>query len=879
MQCGDDESYALVFSDKGLVRAQLEVFDANTKECIQTLDTPFPSGEIGRINSVQSFDVMFFAHPSTRPCKLTRKDKEGGGYEFSFEDNEFSPEPVLEWNTDSEHDINVFALPDEDLIQVKDDGSYYYPEGVVREAPTAEDITISYSYWTPTYNDPLKDDTVNIFGFAKTTNASKYQVGKTYVLPETISVYVKATYSGHTLGFTGATEVDGAPAPVDNSTLTVRFKYARVERLGTDGVYFYLGSVDFDTSYNYEMESIYGQNSVLVEKAEFGETVFYVALIDAPETEELTNEVYYKPISGNGFEIAFTIDGSNTNENISVGQIIALKYKTSLSETEMWDYESLPVGTTHTTIPPVDVLDTLPSKTASTGEELRPMTGGGYGDASEFFPVRGKVELKTEGVWSGIIELQKMDGESNLSTIARIVSENGLSNTSLERDIDEFGCSVRVACVRREKAYEIQKSVNNDGGVYTHTLCCDEGCQWTLTSADEQSAYLRVKEKRTLTSGLKCYIAEVIGGVGGSFATTSYALGAWSEKNGYPEHIAIYQERLVYAGNKSKPVTLWMSKTNVWDDFELGPDASSSITATLATEKYDKIQWILPNKNGIFVGTQYSEFSIGGSDGAVATADNITATVTSGIGSSGVSADTFGVATIMVKTGGKELHRIDYNTLSEESAGTQVSLLASHLFENDPVVDMFSIKAPSNMLFCLHESGKLSSLTYEPEYSVTGWAQHHVLGGIDSGCVLRNKGKDVLCLVVNSGGRYVLGELDLSSDVWVDDGEAYESSVITTPLKTTTGATTGGSYGKQQVIAGCDIYVGIGTKQFNVRLQGGDWIRIDNGLNELNVLRDFEAQRVEIPATSAWADEATVEIKSSTPYPLVIHAIGASVRA
>lgn len=888
MQCGDNESYALLFR-RGGERATLEIYDANTKELIQTLSTPFPGDGIDSIRSVQSFDVMFFAQPDTHPCKLTRKDKEDGGYEFSFEDNEFLPEPVLEWNMNSEHDINVFAIPDADIIKTAGDGTLYYPEGVLREEEDKEEITISYSYHTGEINGWDNDEYakygwLSIYGFAPTANASKYQVGKSFPIGE-IEIKISPKGNYHWVEIRKAEEFDGAPAEhttnegkVEGLSSSVKFRFARVERLGSDGVYFYLGRIYcFAAGSGGPAEadevSLSGLSTATT-SVQYGDTEFFITLIDAPVDEPTTNEVYYKRAVGSGFDVALTIDGSNTNENLSIGQIVALKYKSSLSVSDTWDYESLPVGTTHSPTPVVDVLEPLKSKTDSESNELRPQTGGGYGNASEMYPVRGKVELKTEGVWSGVIELQEIDKEQSVSTIARITSENGLSNTSLSRDIEDFGSSVRVVCTRREKAYQINKSVSGEGVIYSKILCCDEGCQWTLTSSEAQTAYLRIKEKRTLTSGVKCYIAEVIGGVNKSFSTSSYALGAWSEENGYPEHIAIYQERLVFAGNKTKPVTLWFSRTNTWTDFELGVEDSSSITATLATEKYDKIQWILPSKNGILVGTQYSEFSIGGGDGSSATANNITATVTSGIGGSGVGADAFGTATIMVKTGGKELYRIDYNTLSEESAGNQISLLASHLFEDDPVVDMFSVKAPSNMLFCLHETGKISSLTYEPEYGVTGWAQHHVLDGVDAGCVLRNNGKDVLCLVVKNGGKYVLGEIDLSSSVWTDDGEEYESSVVTTPLS----FSSGGSYGRPLVIAGCDIYVGEGTKQFNLMLQGGDLIRIDNGRDKNNELRAFDTHRVEIPATSAWGDEAVVEIRSSSPYPLVIHAVGARVR-
>lgn len=889
MQCGDNESYALLFR-RGSERAVLEIYDANSKELVQTLQTPFPADGIDSIRSVQSFDVTFFAQPNTRPCKLVRKDKEGGGYEFSFEDNEFLPEPTLEWEMNSEHDINVFAIPDADIVKTAEDGTLYYPKGVLRENENKEEVSISHSYHTGglEYDYDLSSFAyetygwISVYGFAQTTNSSGYQIGKSYPIGE-IDITVSPTEDFYSLRIVKAEEIDGAAAEYTNPTSTyaglsasVKFKFARVERLGSDGVYFYLGRVfcRSDGATSAPKGVFTSGTSIATVTVPYGDPEFFVTLLDTQVDTPISNEVYYKRAVGSGFDVAMTIDGSNTNENLNIGQTIALKHKSLLSVSDTWNYDALPVGTTHSVVPVVDVLHPLPSKLDSENNELRPASGGGYGNASEMYPVRGTVDLKTEGVWSGVIELQEIDKEQSVSTIARITSENGLSNTSLSRDIEDFGSSVRVVCTRREKAYQINKSVNSDGGVISKVLYCDEGCQWTLTSAEEQTAHLRIKEKRTLSDGTKCYIAEVVGGINKSFSTSSYALGAWSEKNGYPGHVAIYQERLVYAGNKAKPVTLWMSKTNGWDDFELGPDSTSSITATLATDKYDKIQWILPNKNGILVGTQYSEFSLGGGDGGVATADNITATMTSGIGSSSVGADTFGTATIMVKTGGTELYRIDYNTLSEESAGNQISLLASHLFEEDPVVDMFSIKAPSNMLFCLHESGKISSLTYEPEYGVTGWAQHHILDGVDSGCVLRNNGKDILCLVVRSSGKHILGELDLSGNVWTDDGEEYESYMMTTPMRH--GKNTSG-YGKQQIISGCDIYVGKGTKQFNLRLRGGDWVRVDNGRGDDNELRDFDAQRIEIPATSSWADEATVEIKSTSPSPVVIHAVGASI--
>lgn len=889
MQCGDNESYALLFYEAdGAV--MVDIHDSGTRALVQTLKTPFPVGGISTIRSIQSFDVMFFAQPDTRPCKLSRKNKKGGAegeYEFSFEDNEFLPEPVMDWETGSDKTISVFAIPDEDLLKTASDGTRYYPANVLREAMNYETLALSFAYCT--WRDSGKTS-VDYIGIAYTGNTDSYSVGDVFSIGG-LTVRGQWLQNG-SVGLApvadSVCDVDGTPASYSQHFIAgiypgstagnfigveykITFKFAKVLKV-VEGecVYFLLGYGPVN-SFD-EVNNPVSENPVSFNGA-YSYSDFYVTSRSVPEGTSVLDANYHNPVTGSGFLLGMTIDGSNTNENMHVGQIVALKYKSRINETRLWDYDSLPAGTISTSNPPVISEEKLPSKKDWAGSELRPVNGGGFKESSDLFPVRGKVNLRSEGKWSGIIELQEIDKNKNVTTIARITSENALSNTDLSRDITEFGSSVRVVCTRREYAYEVNRSIKSDGGVVEKVLKSDDGCQWTLTSDDVQTAYLKVLGKKSLSDGRHCYTVETIGCVNRSFSTNSYALGAWCKENGYPRHIGIYQERLVYAGNKTKPTTVWMSKTNSWDDFELGTEASSAITATLATDKYDEIKWLLPNKNGITIGTRYNEFSLGANDGAVTTADNVIATITSNIGSSEIYADTFGTAMIMVKTGRKELYRIDYNTLSEEAAGNQISLLASHLFENDPVVDMFSIKAPSNMLFCLHESGKLSSLTYEPDYGVNGWARHEILDGIDSGCVFRRGGKDVLALVVRDGESYVLGELDLSSDVWTDDGKSYESSAVTTPLVFDGNR---GGYGKQTIISGCDVYVGEESKRFNVRLNGGDWVRVDRGFDEKNEPRAFEHMRVEIPANSGWVDEATVEIRSDAPYPLVVRAIGAS---
>lgn len=587
-------------------------------------------------------------------------------------------------------------------------------------------------------------------------------------------------------------------------------------------------------------------------------------------------ESFFSGIDGSSGRVLMTVDGGANSKSVSYGQIIAVRYGTNLLTSGMFSYDGN-VNVSESPNPNVAPEERLPSKKDTNGDELRPESGGGVLAASESFPFKGSLTFKTDGVWSGVLELQELDEHNNVSVLATVSSENGLSNTELERDITEFGRRIRVACTRREYAYTVEKY--NDGS--TKTFKDDTGCQWTLSSQGDRVCYFRIVGKTKAYGELDCYEVELLGGCYEAFTSRSYALGAWSTKNGYPRHITIFQERLVYAGNKEKPMTVWMSKTNKWKDFELGTDDTSAITATLATEKYDSIEWLTLNKNSILLGSKYNEFSIGANDGTVTTADNILASTMSSIGGAAIPAAKVGTSTLMVKVGREELHKVEFNALSEQSTGTQVSMLARHLFEEDRIKDVFSIQSPRNMLFCVHESGKLSSLTYEQEFDVLGFARHDVLDGVESGCVIRRDGRDVLCMVVREGDSYVLGEIDFDSDVWTDDGKNYESEVLTTPMKPQSKYATSG-YGRQMNIAGADVYVSSDSRQFRARLVGSDvvdvdWVRVDNGFNTDGELRGWDRQKVELPMTGSWLEEPMVEIKCDTAHPLTVYGVGAAL--
>lgn len=876
MQCGDDESYALLFYDKGDV-LKLDIYDAQTKALVQSLDSPFPVGSAQSIRYIQSFDVVFFAQGDTRPCKLMREDAaDGKGYKFRFETIEIKTEPLMDWDMVSEHTIEVFSLPDYDIANKDASGRMIsFPKGVVRKDKKEETLTLS------NIKTDIENETISIkykfyYFYAKTQNAKKYSVGDVVYFTENLIVSVYSPYYGENPPKgSGLYTFDGGFVEHDPETLQLSLFGGRVSSTDAAGVWLYVCYTNFGPSgyENYVSIGDVVQWGKFVGK--YGETTLRITTADnVPLDAEITDGRYYSPVLGTDYELAMTIDGSNTNDALVEGQIIALKHANKLYDSRSWDYDTYPVGTVvGTYVPPVEVVGVLDSKTDGSGTELRPTSGGGFGMASDWKPVRGTVELKTDGVWSGIIELQELTANGTVQTVATISSENGMSNTSLERDITEFGSSVRVACVRREYAYDTQASINGDFALRYIVTKADTGLQWQLSSADVQTVFLRVVRKQKLSDGRNVYIVKCYGGITDAFSTTSYALGAWSTKNGFPQHVCIFQERIVYAANKQKPTTIWCSKTNDWEDFESGTLDTSPMNFTIQTDKYDAIRWLRTTKSYIAIGTDNGEWNFGDGSGGVATPSSGRFVNASNIGSGNVPAQSLGNVLLSVKTGRKEIHRIDYNTLSEESAGTQISMYARHLFEDDAITDMFSVRSPTNTLYCLCESGKLVSLTYEPEYGVMGFARQEILDGVVCATTVRRRGADLLCMVVKKGDGYLLGEIDSSSSVYTDDGESFESLLVPTPLARDESAS---AYGKRAAVAGADIYV-CGATRFNARLSGGDWVRVDKGFGADGKLSAYEEHKITLPAAAGWRDEAIVEIKTDYDAPLKVAAVGASI--
>ena len=86
--------------------------------------------------------------------------------------------------------------------------------------------------------------------------------------------------------------------------------------------------------------------------------------------------------------------------------------------------------------------------------------------------------------------------------------------------------------------------------------------------------------------------------------------------------------------------------------------------------------------------------------------------------------------------------------VSDSYNGDELTIFASHLFENKQVVDMAYSKEPYRILWCVMSDGTLNALTYNKKQEVAGWHRHTTDGEFESVAVIREGFEDVAYFVV-----------------------------------------------------------------------------------------------------------------------------------
>lgn len=252
---------------------------------------------------------------------------------------------------------------------------------------------------------------------------------------------------------------------------------------------------------------------------------------------------------------------------------------------------------------------------------------------------------------------------------------------------------------------------------------------------------------------------KVIKSFGMTEATKDYAFSVWSPQFGYPRCIGFFQDRLVLASSKRYPYAVWMSRTGDYYNFSTEKAAGtvtddSAIMLSLVNRKEFEIKHIFTHSDLILF-TDGNEWIIQGNE--TVTPTKCTPKSQSTRGCEDVPPLGIGGRVVYIQRRGKTVRDFAYTFDTDNYDGTDLTILAKHLTQDNPIVGDCYQQDPNSMCFFVTENGTLNCLTYIADQKVFAWSQADTKGKFEDVETVTSGSKDIVYTVVkrNLGGKEV----------------------------------------------------------------------------------------------------------------------------
>ena len=260
----------------------------------------------------------------------------------------------------------------------------------------------------------------------------------------------------------------------------------------------------------------------------------------------------------------------------------------------------------------------------------------------------------------------------------------------------------------------------------------------------------------------------------------------------YPATVTYLERRRWFAGTYAAPQTVWATRNGTASNLTSSVPSreDDGLVFKLAAQQQHAIRHLIPLSDllALTVGGEFRIFA----DGGPAISPTTLSIKPQGFsGAAQVRPVLTAASALYVQAQGSRVRELAY-----DSSGTgfyrsnDVSLLATHLFNDYTLTDLAYTRAPESVLWAVRSDGVLLGLSYVPEQQVFGWHQHTTDGAFESVAVIPEDNADQLYAVVSRevNGRAVryiermetrfFGDQD--NAFFVDSGLTYDGTAATT---------------------------------------------------------------------------------------------------
>lgn len=198
-----------------------------------------------------------------------------------------------------------------------------------------------------------------------------------------------------------------------------------------------------------------------------------------------------------------------------------------------------------------------------------------------------------------------------------------------------------------------------------------------------------------------------------------------------PGAVAFFEDRLAWAGSDRNPQTSWLSQTSNYDSHALSspPAPDDAVEFTITARQLDRVQHILSLRNLILM-TNNTIWAVSGQgDQAPIEPASIYARPQLYYGTEQVEPIIVGDSALFVENKNHAVRDLYYEFSADGYVGSDLSIMARHLFDGRSIVDWSYARAPDEVIWAARDDGVLLGLTYVREHQIQAWHRHDTLNG------------------------------------------------------------------------------------------------------------------------------------------------------
>ena len=252
-------------------------------------------------------------------------------------------------------------------------------------------------------------------------------------------------------------------------------------------------------------------------------------------------------------------------------------------------------------------------------------------------------------------------------------------------------------------------------------------------------------------------VSAVPEGVPPSGESLMWSFAAFRGVYGFPSLVDVFQQRLVLAATQAQPQTVWLSKTDDLNSFEVGKQDDSALALTLSTTTQNRICWLMAQSSRLLLGTADAEWAVSGGQG-VMTYANARADNHGFVGSSDVPALMATDKVLYVERGGGRVYQYGYDYESDGFVSRDLTVFADHvLADGGGCRGVAFVRKPEPRAVFVRRDGALALMTYNSMHQVHAWHRYTTDGVFEGVAVLPNGDQaDLLfALVSREDGRFI----------------------------------------------------------------------------------------------------------------------------